>query len=248
MALGCRIQVPSKVDVSPQTFSSAYRDVSSIAVAAAPKVLGLLSDYLPQAEAAEKQLARAIAQRKYKKRGQNPYRRRDMAARAADDEHHSQFQYHLKLNDEFDARGQRHLRRFVEDEDEDDEEDGGEEESEKGGSGAEGKGAKKEEAAGHGWHVVVDVKTHQPVEEAPVLRCGEGDDKEEDTWGKLDRLDDCNFGEGDASTQKYYNRMWYLDREKSVRPDTHAPAQIETRTPLRKSNSIYVYTQVSLYL
>ncbi len=221
------MQVPSQVDVTPQTFSSAYHDVSSIAVSAAPKVLGLLSNYLPQAEAAEKQLARAIAQHKYGKRGRNPYRRRDMAARAAEEEHHPQFQYHLKLNDEFDARGQRHLRRFVEDDDNEGEEDGGEEESEKGGSGAKGKGAKDEEESGEGWHVVVDEKTHQPVEEEPVLMCGEGDDKEEGTWGKLDRMDDCNFGEGDASTQKYYNRMWYLDREKSVSSDAHAPAQIE---------------------
>ena len=31
-------------------------------------------------------------------------------------------------------------------------------------------------------------------------------------------MDDCNFGEGDDDTQKYYNRMWYLDREKSGHP------------------------------
>jgi len=55
-------QVPSEVDVSPSSFSDAYRDVSSIGVTAAPKVLGILADYLPQAASAEKQLARAIAQ------------------------------------------------------------------------------------------------------------------------------------------------------------------------------------------
>jgi hypothetical protein len=104
-----------------------------------------------------------------------------MAARAADEEHHPQFQYKLKLNDEFDARAQRHLRRFVE-EDDDEDEDGN------AGGGREGEGAKKEadEDAG-GWHVLVDETTHQPVEEAPVLACGEGDKKEEGTWGKLDR-------------------------------------------------------------
>ena len=55
-------QTPSETDVSQEAFSRAYRDVSSIGVDAAPKVLGMLSEYLPQAVSAEKQLARALAQ------------------------------------------------------------------------------------------------------------------------------------------------------------------------------------------
>jgi len=122
-----------------------------------------------------------------------------------------QFQYKLKLNDEFDAQGQRHLRRFVEDEDEEEECEEGEECEGKEGGGGEGGDAGQ-------WHVVVDEKTHQPVEESPVLMCGEGDKKEQGSFGKLDRMDDCNFMDGDEDTQKYYNRMFYLDREKSGHP------------------------------
>lgn len=71
---GCWAQVPSKINVSPKTFSRAYGDVSSIAVKAAPNVLAVLSNYLPQAVSAEKQLARALAERLYGKRGRNAYR------------------------------------------------------------------------------------------------------------------------------------------------------------------------------
>ena len=55
-------QTPSEIDVSPASFSEAYRDVSSIGVKAAPAVLRMLSTYLPQAVSAEKQLDRAIAE------------------------------------------------------------------------------------------------------------------------------------------------------------------------------------------
>jgi hypothetical protein len=194
-------QVPSKVDVSPSSFSEAYRDVSSIGVTAAPKVLQVLSNYLPLAVEAEKQLARAIAQRQYGQRATQ------MGRRAADQEHHSQFQYKLRLNDEFDAQGQRHLRRFVEDDDAEECKEGDEDCEE----ADDGKWYKT-------WHVVVDAKTHQPVEQAPTLMCGEGDKKEENTWGKQDRMDDCNFIKEGDDTQPYYNRMFYLDREKSGHP------------------------------
>ena len=160
-----------------------------------------------------------------------------------------------------DAGAQRPLRRFVQDEFPKEEEEHGEEGKEadmqetkgaKAGAGGEEAGKKKKSVEEEGyeqdpneWHVVVDDKTHQPVEEAPVLKCGEGDKKEEDTWGKLDRMDDCNFGRkeplpedkereepemvedtsvpddddhDDGDTQQYYNRMWYLDREKSGHP------------------------------
>ena len=169
-------------------------------------MLQVLSNYLPQAVEAEKQLARAIAQRKYGERASNAYSRAQMRRRAADQEHHSQFQYKLKLNDEFDAQGQHHLRRFVEDDDEEECKEGDEDCEE----ADDGKWYKT-------WHVVVDEKTHQPVEQAPTLMCGEGDKKEANTWGKQDRMDDCNFMKG-GDTQTYYNRMFYLDREKSGHP------------------------------
>lgn len=112
--------------MSPKAFSNAYRDVSSIAVDAAPKVLGILSNYLPQAVSAEKQLARALAEKRYGRRGRNASDRSKKTDRAeGSEEHHPQFQYKLKLNDEFDARAQRHLRRFVEEDDADEDNGGG---------------------------------------------------------------------------------------------------------------------------
>ena len=265
-----------QVDVSPESFSEAYRDVSSIGVEAAPNVLGVLSNYLPQAMSTEKQLARAIAQvccqgllwlhldaqrvswsarayvgrcwvhpesylaprmpsnrrvalrccllfesrvavlpflrsdenarqRKYGKRASNAYSRASVARRAADEEHHSQFQYKLKLNDAFDARAQRPLRRFVQDEQEEEEEcpEGQECEGREQGGGKEGE-------EGGDWHVVVDENTHQPVEEAPVLSCGEGEHKEEGTAGKLDRyVLPCSFASR-AFTPIYANQCLAL--------------------------------------
>ena len=94
-------------------------------------------------------------QREYGRSARNAFRRSHRRRRAADQEHHSQFQYKLKLNDKYDATGQRSLRRFVKDD-----EDG---------------------------VVEVDSTTHQPVEEAPELACGEGGDEQRDQGGKLDR-------------------------------------------------------------
>ena len=69
--------------------------------------------YLLQVVSAEQQLARAIAQRKHGRDSWDAYKRRHMRRRKADEEHRSQFQYKLKLTDEYDAKSQQPLRRFV---------------------------------------------------------------------------------------------------------------------------------------
>jgi hypothetical protein len=52
------------------------------------------------------QLARAIAQRNYGPRGKDVSEYGDIKERASDQEHRSQFQYKLTLNDEYDAHAQ----------------------------------------------------------------------------------------------------------------------------------------------
>lgn len=56
----------------------------------------------------------------------------------------------------------------------------------------------------HAWHHVV-------VQQLHAMARLQGDRKTS-TSLVICRMDDCNFGD----TQKYYNRMFYLDREKSV--------------------------------
>jgi len=222
--------------VSPSTFAAAYQDVSLLAPQSSPQMMSLLAAYVPQVVRAEKQLAEAIKNKQSEEGG---------AGAGGANGGASQFQFNLKTNDEYDVKGQRKIRKFVKPvlsssdlenifvkHDPDD-------------TGYLSQRRMREALEDLGVHLTSDQLEHLIAklygeglvemeniekdrytlgnfraiaekelkweEEHPQLVCGEGKEKLADSPRRLDRLDDCEL-----RGQQDYNRMFFLDREKSA--------------------------------